>query len=105
MQNFVTMADCAAEFDKDDSKTLDPFELKEALEHSGFHVTFKTVQVLKELFCEGGDYMGPRAFFLCYTLLSMLQQFREKRKKAGDVFEDFSLKDWMKTQMEKAADY
>jgi len=48
--------------------------------------------------------MEPRAFFLCYTLLSMLQQFREKGKNAEDVFEDFSFQDWMKTQTKKAAD-
>jgi len=31
MQNFVTIADCASEFDTDDSKIHDPLELKEAL--------------------------------------------------------------------------
>jgi uncharacterized protein YkwD len=92
--------DAFTEFDKDDSGTLDPFELKGALEEAGFKVGYKTYQTLQKLFADEDGDMKFREYVLCFILLSKLQIVQEKKSSSGGMFEDFSMKDWMQSEID-----
>jgi hypothetical protein len=86
-------------FDKDRSGTLDPFELKAALEESGFKISYKTFKTLQKQFGAEEGNMEFRQFVLCFILLAKLQAVQELKSDTG-MFEDFSLKDWLQEQLD-----
>jgi hypothetical protein len=88
-----------AKYDKDRSGTLDPFELKAALEESGFKISYKTFQTLQKQFGAEEGNMEFRQFVLCFILLAKLQAVQELKSDTG-MFEDFSLKDWLQEQLD-----
>jgi Ca2+-binding EF-hand superfamily protein len=90
------------QFDKDKSGTLDPFELKSALEESGFKISYKTFQILQSQLANDEGHVNFRGFVLCFLLLSKLQVEMETKSQAG-MFEDFSMKDWISEEMNKVA--
>lgn len=100
LDSVVGFMDAYAEFDKDNSGLLDPFELKMALQEAGFEISFKTYQTLQTIFAEGDSgELDFRGFVLCFILLSKLQIVQQKRT----GFEDFSMKDWMQNELKLAS--
>jgi len=95
--------DAYTEFDRDDSGTLDPYELKDALGEAGFKISYKTFTVLQSLFGEPNKpgVMSFRGFVLCFVLLSKLHIVQTKKPQG--MVEDFSLKDWLEQQIENAS--
>ena len=88
--------------DKDRSGTLDPFELKAALEDAGFKISWKSFQTLQKQFGNDHACMDFRNFLLCFLLLAKLQAVQELKSDTG-MFEDFSLMDWLQQQIDVAS--
>lgn len=94
--------DAYTKFDKDNSGSLDPFELKSALEEAGYNISYKTYQMLQKMFADDDGNMDFRGYVLCFILLSKLQIVQQK-KTASQLLEDFSMKDWMEEQVKAAS--